>query len=127
MSRCASSTNDHFSKKHNHLDIQVHLARICNIQRKNVFDRILPNIDKHDVRQKSQFLFLRKIENGVSVVNFTLYYNTTRAVPAVKDVACPHYLPDTSNSKTMHTSTILPNCVHKFSSFFHLVNVRDFP
>lgn len=69
MSRCASATNDQFSKKHNHLDIQVHLARICNIQRKNVFDRILPNIDKHDVRQKSQFLFLRKIENGVSVVN----------------------------------------------------------
>lgn len=51
--------------KHNHPCIGVHLVHICNIYRTYLFDRILPNIDKHGIQPWNQFLFLLKKERNM--------------------------------------------------------------
>ena len=60
MSRYAIATNDQISGEHNQLDTPVHLAHICDIQQTNECDKTLSNIHKHDIQQKSPFLFLLK-------------------------------------------------------------------
>ena len=68
MSRSAIATNVQISKSHNHLYTADHLAHICDIRRTRGVDKILPNMDKHDIQQRSQFLFLVKILSNVSVI-----------------------------------------------------------
>ena len=60
MSRYAIATNVQISVRHNQLDTPVQLAHICDIQQTNEFDKILSNIHKHGIQQKSRFLFLLK-------------------------------------------------------------------
>ena len=60
MSRYAIATNVQISVRHNQLDTPVQLAHICDIQQTNEFDKILSNIHKHGIQQKSPFLFLLK-------------------------------------------------------------------
>ncbi len=67
MFRYAIATSGQLLKRHNHLDITVHLVHICDIRQTDEFDRILPNTDKHGIQQKGQFLFLLTVNNSFSL------------------------------------------------------------
>ena len=62
VSRSSISTKNQISKKRNHPCISVHLVHIRNISRTYGFDNILPDIYKHGIQRRNQFLFLLKID-----------------------------------------------------------------
>lgn len=67
----AIATSSLILTKHNHLGISVHLAHICNISRTYQFDKILPSIYSHVIRQKNQSLFLLTIEKKQQIIRLT--------------------------------------------------------
>lgn len=83
MSRSAIATNVQISKSRNHLCKADRLAHICDIRRTRGFDKILPNMGKHDIQQRSQFPFLMKILSNVSIAKWA---KTFKHVSSVKDV-----------------------------------------
>jgi len=70
MSRSAIATNVQTLKSHNHVNTTGRLAHTCDIRRTHGYDKILPNIRKHDIQQRSQFLFLVKMLSYISIAKY---------------------------------------------------------